>query len=239
MNIKSQIPNLITLSNLLCGTLAVYFVSQDNLPLAAVLILGGAFLDFFDGLAARMLGVSGEMGKQLDSLADLISFGLAPAFIAMHLAGAFANDSTFSIWAFTPIIIAPFAAYRLAKFNIDERQTSDFIGLASPSNAVFWLSIPLILAYSDTASGLGSAYLVFAESQIAVNIAALFISLLMVSELPFFSLKFKSLKWSGNELRFILIIGSLILLLFFGVQALPIILVLYFILSILHYLIKK
>ena len=125
------------------------------------------------------------MGKQLDSLADLISFGLAPAFIAMHLAGAFASDAAFSIWAFTPIIIAPFAAYRLAKFNIDERQTSDFIGLASPSNALFWLSIPLILAYSDTAYGLGSAYLDFRRIQIGMNIAALFISILMVSELRF------------------------------------------------------
>ncbi|NEN24933.1 CDP-diacylglycerol--serine O-phosphatidyltransferase [Cryomorpha ignava] len=239
MKVKYQIPNIITLSNLLCGAISVYFVTQGNLPLAAILILAGAFLDFFDGLAARLLGVSGEMGKQLDSLADLISFGLAPAFIAMHLAGAFANDVAFSIWAFTPIIIAPFAAYRLAKFNIDERQTTDFIGLASPSNALFWLSIPLILAYSNTSSGLGSVYLAFAESQISINIAALVISILMISEIRFFSLKFKSLKWTGNELRFILILGSLALLIAFGVQALPIILLLYFILSIIDYFIKK
>ena len=239
MNVKSQIPNVITLSNLLCGALSVYFVTQGNLPLAAILILGGAFLDFFDGLAARLLGVSGEMGKQLDSLADLISFGLAPAFIAMHLAGAFTENQEFSIWAFTPIIIAPFAAYRLAKFNIDERQTSDFIGLASPSNALFWLSIPLIIAYSDTSSGLGGLYLAFAESQVAVNIVALLFSILMVSEIRFFSLKFKSLKWTGNELRFILILGSLALLIIFGVQALPIILLLYFILSFIHHITRK
>lgn len=239
MKVKYQIPNIITLSNLLCGALSVYFVTQGNLPLAAILILAGAFLDFFDGLAARILGVSGEMGKQLDSLADLITFGLAPAFIAMHLAGAFENDAAFSIWAFTPIIIAPFAAYRLAKFNIDVRQTTDFIGLASPTNALFWLSIPLILAYSDTSSALGSVYLAFAESPVAVNIAALLFSILMISELRFFGLKFKSLKWSGNELRFILILGSLALLIAFGVQALPIILLLYFILSIIDYFIKK
>lgn len=239
MNVKNQIPNIITLSNLLCGALSVYFVSQDNLPLAAILILAGAFLDFFDGLSARLLGVSGEMGKQLDSLADVISFGLAPAFIAMHLAGAFNNDASFSLWAFTPIIIAPFAAYRLAKFNIDERQTSDFIGLASPTNALFWLSIPLILAYSDTTSGLGSMYLAFAESPLSINVAALIISILMVSELRFFGLKFKSLKWSGNELRYILVGGSIVFLIAFGVQALPIILLLYFLLSIIDYFIKK
>src|SRR5690554_1470482 len=106
MNIKSQIPNFITLGNLLCGTFSIYFVTQNNLPLAAILILAGAFLDFFDGLSARLLRVSGEMGKQLDSLADVISFGLAPAFIAIHLAGAFTEDVEFSIWAFIPVVIA-------------------------------------------------------------------------------------------------------------------------------------
>ena len=239
MNIKSQIPNVITLGNLLCGAFSVYFVTQNNLALAALLILAGAFLDFFDGMSARLLKVSGELGKQLDSLADLISFGLAPAFIAMHFAGAFANDVAFSIWAFTPVIIAPFAAYRLAKFNIDTRQTSDFIGMATPSNALFWLSIPLILAYSNTESGLGTVYLHFSESVLAVNIAAVFISILMVSEIRFFSLKFNSLKWSGNEFRYVLILSSIILLFVFHVQALPIILLLYFILSLIYHFTRK
>ena len=239
MNIKSQIPNLITLGNLLCGTFSVYFVTQNNISLAAILILAGAFLDFFDGMSARLLKVSGELGKQMDSLADLITFGLAPAFIAMHLAGAFATDVEFSIWTFTPVIIAPFAAYRLAKFNIDERQTSDFIGMATPSNALFWLSIPLILAYSNIDSGLGAMYLKFSESVLAVNIAALVISILMVSEIRFFSLKFKSLKWTGNEFRYVLIISSIILLIAFHVQALPIILLLYFILSLIYHFTRK
>lgn len=239
MNIKSQIPNIITLGNLLCGAFSVYFVTQNNLPLAAILILAGAFLDFFDGMSARLLNVSGELGKQLDSLADLITFGLAPAFIAMHFADAFKYNAVFSIWAFTPVIIAPFAAYRLAKFNIDERQTSDFIGMATPSNAVFWLSIPLILAYSNIDSGLGSMYLAFAESTLAINIAAVIVSILMVSEIRFFSLKFKSLKWTGNEFRFVLILSSIILLIAFHVQALPIILLLYFILSLIYHFTRK
>lgn len=239
MKLKSQIPNLITLSNLVFGTLAVLFVTRDQPHIAALLILGGAFFDFFDGLAARALGVSGDMGKQLDSLADLISFGLAPAFIAMHLAGAFIPDAAFSIWTYTPLIIAPFAAYRLAKFNIDERQTVDFIGLASPSNALFWLSIPLILHYSDTSSVLGEAYIAFANSVAGINIAALLFSILMVSEIRFFSLKFKSLKWKENAFRYVLILISIGFLLIFGVQAIPIILLLYLILALIYHFTQK
>lgn len=239
MNVKSQIPNLITLSNLLCGALAIYFVSVNNPALGAVFILGGAFLDFFDGLAARAIGVSGEMGKQLDSLADLVTFGLAPAFIAIYLTGAFETEAVFSIWKFTPLIIAPFAAYRLAKFNLDERQSVDFIGLASPSSALFWLSIPLILAFSDTSTGLGSLYLEFSESIVAINIAAVVLSILMVSEIRFFSLKFKSRKWADNSYKIILVAGSILLLLIFAVQAIPIILLLYFILSIIYHITQK
>lgn len=239
MKIKAQIPNLITLSNLLFGALAVFFVAHDQLHIAALLILLGAFFDFFDGMAARALGVTGEMGKQLDSLADLISFGLAPAFIAMHLAGAFEPNAVFSIWSFTPIIIAPFAAYRLAKFNIDERQSVDFIGLATPSNALFWLSIPLILTYSNTQTGLGGICLAFANSTLAVNIAAFVFSVLMVSEIRFFSLKFKSLKWRGNEFRFVVVLVSAVLLLIFGIQALPIILLLYLLLSLIYHFTQK
>ncbi len=239
MNAKSQIPNLITLSNLLCGALAIYFVSQNNPAIGALFILGGAFLDFFDGLAARTLGVSGEMGKQLDSLADMVSFGLAPAFIAIHLAGAFEPNAVFSVWNFTPLIIAPFAAYRLAKFNLDERQSVDFIGLASPSNALFWLSIPLIIAFTDTGMGLGSLYLEFSQSVIAINIAAVIFSVLMISEIRFFSLKFKSRKWSDNSFKIILVLVSILLLLIFGVQAIPIILLLYFILSIIYHITQK
>lgn len=239
MKVKSQIPNLITLSNLLCGALAIYFVSQNNPAFGALFILGGAFLDFFDGLAARALGVAGEMGKQLDSLADMVSFGLAPAFIAIYLAGAFEVADIFSLWKFTPIIIAPFAAYRLAKFNLDERQSVDFIGLASPSNALFWLSIPLILTFSDLSTSLGSLYLEFSQSVVAINIAAVILSVLMVSEIRFFSLKFKSRKWAENYYKIIFVAGSILLLLIFGVQAIPIILLLYFILSIIYHITRK
>lgn len=239
MKLQNQIPNLITLSNLLCGALAIYFVSQHNLALASILILAGAVLDFFDGMTARLLNVSGEMGKQLDSLADVITFGLAPAFIAIHLAGAYKPLDEINFWAFTPLVIAPFAAYRLAKFNIDTRQTVDFIGMASPSNALFWLSIPLILNYSDINSGIGHIYQDFAASPIAVNIAAFITGVLMVSEIKFFSLKFKSLKWNDNAYRYILIIASVILLVVLWVQALPIILFLYFILSLIYHFTHK
>lgn len=239
MKIKSQIPNLLTLGNLFLGVLAIYFISRGMAATASILILGGAFLDFFDGLAARMLGMAGEMGKQLDSLADVVSFGVAPAFIAADLAGLFAGEQHPAVLSFLPLIIAPFAAYRLAKFNIDTRQSVDFIGLATPSNALFWLGFPLIIAYSDTGSRLGQIYLSFTSSPVALSAVAVLISILMVSEIRFFSLKFKSLRWEGNVYRYVLLGAALILLGFFQVQALPIILLLYLILSLIYHFTQK
>ncbi|MCA1763339.1 MAG: CDP-diacylglycerol--serine O-phosphatidyltransferase [Cryomorphaceae bacterium] len=238
MNIKSQIPNFFTLSNLLCGAVAVFLVSQNELAIAAGLILLAAVFDFIDGFAARLLGVANDLGKQLDSLADLISFGLAPAFIAVHLAGGFEGD--FSILAFTPLLMAPFAAYRLGKFNIDDRQTDTFLGLPTPANALFWLSFPLILEFSGTGGDfLGEAYSAFLNSAAGIALASLAACLLMVSEIPMISLKFKSLKWKGNQSRIALIVIAVVFFSIFRVRALPIILLLYILLSIAESLITK
>lgn len=238
MNVKSQIPNFFTLSNLLCGAVAIFLVSQNELAVAAGLILLAAGFDFIDGFAARLLGVSNDLGKQLDSLADLISFGLAPAFIAVHLAGGFGNE--FSVINFVPLLIAPFAAYRLGKFNIDTRQTEKFLGLPTPANALFWLSFPLIIEFSTGEQGiLGQVYTAFLGSPVSIAMVSLAACFLMVSEIPMISLKFKNFKWSGNESRIILVGLTIVFLAIFQVQAPPIILLLYILLSIAESIITK
>lgn len=240
MNIKSQIPNLFTLSNLLSGLVAIYFVSTSKLEWASMCILIGAGFDFLDGMIARALGVSGDFGKQLDSLADMVTFGLAPSFIAMYLAGAFNPNLGFSLLAFAPAIMAPFSAYRLAKFNLDTRQTNSFIGVPTPANALFWLSIPLILSYTATnETALGQAYLYFANTDWLIGLVALAWSILLVCELPLLALKFKSFAIKENKFRYLLIIFSAILLALLWVQAIPIILLLYILLSVIESLIKK
>lgn len=235
MNWKSFIPNGITLGNLLCGVLAIYFSSQDNLTLAAFLILAAAFLDFFDGFSARLLQVSGPLGTQLDSLADLVSFGLAPAFIAANLAGAFLNTSTHSELSFIPFLIPAFAAFRLAKFNIDEEQRESFKGLPTPSNALFWLSIPLILEFGNSSEYPDMWIYAFANSTIAIGIAAIAIGFLMIGNFPLMALKFKSFSWTENKWKYILILSGLILLIVFQLAAIPIILLLYLIISTIYF----
>jgi CDP-diacylglycerol--serine O-phosphatidyltransferase len=238
MNIKAQIPNLITLGNLLCGALAIYFVSQGNPALASILILAAAFLDFFDGMSARLLKIDGELGKQLDSLADVISFGLAPAFIAISMTGVFNMESP-SVLAFVPLIMAAFSAYRLGKFNIDPRQEEAFIGLPTPSNALFWLAFPLIAEYQSGDGFLSGAYAGFMESTPIIVTASVILGVLLVSEIRLFSLKFKSFSWKGNEPKFILIGLSLILLVLIQLKAIPIIVLLYIIVSFIKNLISN
>ena len=229
MNLKSLIPNAFTIGNLFCGVGAVYFSSQGNLSLAALLILGGAFLDFFDGFAARMLNVPSELGLQLDSLSDMITFGIAPAFIAAHLAGAFDPDP--EIISLIPFSLAGFSAYRLAKFNIDKEQTDSFKGLPTPSNALLWLSIPLALEYLDKSNVLYNFFLDFTSNPLAIAILSVLIGMLMISNVRLLSLKFKSFGWKENQWRFVLIILSLLLLGLFSVGAVPFIITLYLIIS--------
>jgi CDP-diacylglycerol--serine O-phosphatidyltransferase len=234
MTLKSQIPNLFTLSNLLCGALAVYSITQDQLILAAYLILIAALFDFADGLVARLLHVPSELGKQLDSLADMVSFGLAPSFLALWMMGSLSRPLEFSwttVFAFLPLLMTAFSAYRLAKFNIDTRQSEQFIGMPTPANALLWLSFPLIAAATGPSEMLADAYNNFMNSEIAIVVASLICSVLMVSELPLLSLKFKNLKFSENSFRYALLGISGALLLLFWVQAIPIILILYLILS--------
>ena len=137
---KKIIPHVITSANLLCGCLAITQIAESNLLIASLLVLLGAFFDFFDGLAARVLKVGSELGAQLDSLADMITFGLVPAYLAFE----WLNQLDYSILNYSAFLIAIFSAVRLAKFNIDDRQSTSFIGVPTPANALFWISIPLI-----------------------------------------------------------------------------------------------
>lgn len=192
--IKRQIPNLITLCNLACGVLSVFAALVWVSPtLAALLICLGILFDFFDGMTARLLKVSSPMGKELDSLADVVTSGVAPAAILYRLTEqTFVNYGTQWMSVFF-LLIPLFAAYRLAKFNLDTRQSHSFLGLPVPSQALVWVGVAL--TYDR-------------PSAIAVLVVSLFLDILMVSELPLFSLKFnfKDLSWKTNSVQYIFLI---------------------------------
>ncbi len=223
---KKQIPNIITLLNLLCGVIAIIFVFyfKDN-KFASLFIVLGAVFDFFDGMTARALKVSSPIGVELDSLSDVISFGVAPSCIAFSLIG-FDNHGFIAL---IPLLMALFSSYRLAKFNLDTRQTTSFIGLPTPANAILWLSIPLI----DLQTRFHILYDIMSSVYFIVPVSVL-MCYLLVSEIPMFSLKFHNLKWKDNSLRFVFLILSAILLGVLWFAALPIIIILYIILSVIN-----
>ena len=206
MRIKNYIPNTITCLNLVSGCVASVMALEGNLMYAVVWIMLAAVFDFFDGFAARLLKAFSPIGKELDSLADVVSFGVAPGMILFVLLSWLAPtlplgglNEYIPYWAF---VIPAFSGLRLAKFNIDERQTTSFIGLPVPAHALFWSS----LGYSvqPLLPQGGVALLV------GLMALALVTSLLLVSEVPMFSLKIKSLAWKGNELRYILVACAVI-----------------------------
>lgn len=204
---KKQIPNLITCMNVISGTLAVFAAMHEQLMLAVVMILAGMVFDFFDGMTARLLHVKSEMGKELDSLADMVTFGLAPAILAFLLilrelpGGELANFSTWSCWEkialVCPLLIPPFSAYRLAKFNLDVRQSTSFIGMPTPANALFWVSLVLGSRYTP------EMYELLFGNVWVLPLCALFLSWLLISELPMFSLKISGFGWSENKVRYL------------------------------------
>ena len=225
--ITRHIPNTVTCCNLFSGCIASVMAFKGNYELAITFIIIGAVFDFFDGMLARLLKVSGPLGKELDSLADLISFGLAPGFMAMHFMlydSVFhgINDSYQIWWALSALLIPIFSALRLAKFNIDARQTTSFIGLPVPANALFWIGICQAgLQIEDKACGYAIVCLV------------ILFSFLLISEIPMFSLKFKNLKLKENYLRYLILIAAAIFLIFFGLAGLAATIGLYIILSLL------
>ena len=220
---SKHIPNLLTISNLICGCIALYFTFQGELVFTAYLIGLAAIFDFMDGAAARLLNISNPLGKELDSMADMVSFGLVPGSVVFHLL----EESTFSQYSFMALVIPIFSAYRLAKFNVYENQNENFIGFPTPANCLVFVSIPLITTFNSEST---IAYL-FEIPEILLIITIL-MSLALVSRINMFSLKFKNLKFQDNKFRFFLITMTIILLTWLEFSAIPIIILLYIMISI-------
>lgn len=260
-----NIPNLFTAANLLCGVFAIILSLAGRIDIAPFVIYLAAIFDFLDGFLARKLKVSGELGKQLDSLADMVTFGLAPGILMMvvmittiYIDGPFYSndfvshvhfqiqnwinavfynvpnsmDASIKYLPFVALFIPFMSMFRLAKFNLDVRQTDSFIGLPTPLNTIFFTFFPLVLwlnyetwKYDEGIFGyvFNSYFLVF---------LVLIMSILLIAELPLFSLKFKNFGWKANEIRYIFLILSGILILVFMVWAIPLIVFLQVILSI-------
>lgn len=221
MSIKKHIPNTITCCNLISGCIATYWAFCGNYEMALLFIIIGAVFDFFDGMSARLLGVSSPIGKELDSLADDITFGFAPSAIIFSYLCTFHIHLLFV--PFLAFVMAAFSALRLAKFNLDERQALGFIGLPTPANALFWGA--LIVGAGDWISTLPYApYLILLGTFIS--------SYLLIAEIPMFALKFKHWGWKGNEIKYIFILSCIPLLLLLRVSGIAIIIAWYILLSI-------
>ncbi len=242
IQIKNNIPNTITSLNLLSGIFSIVATFEGYPVWAGALILLAAFFDFIDGFSARLLNARSEIGKQLDSLADLVSFGLAPAVIVysffktvLLIANLEADDMIFSnlLILSIPFLITLFSAIRLAKFTIDSRQETEFIGLPTPANAIFFACLPIILSQYDL-----KAFFVILNLK-ALIIVVLIHSFLLVSPLPLFSLKIKSLSWKSNEYRYIFLIITIMMIIWLKYYAIPLIIWLYVLFGIVRYFVAK
>ncbi|MFT6191244.1 CDP-alcohol phosphatidyltransferase family protein [Polaribacter sp.] len=240
MNIKKHIPNLLTLGNLFCGTIATIFAVEGNFISAGLFVVVGILFDFLDGFVARLLKVSGELGKQLDSLADMVTSGVVPGVIMAKLIqnnlfdelNAF--DDSFIGMSLIGLLLTLGACYRLAKFNLDTRQSNSFIGLPTPAMSLFVISLPLIQEYSD---------IEFVQNLIRNNyfliVVTLLLTYLMNAEIPLFSLKFKDYSIRKNWIIYMFLISSLLLILILNYLSIPIIIILYIILSVIKNLTSK
>lgn len=227
---KKHLPNAITCLNLLSGCVGIVFAFQGELIIAGYAILIAAIFDFLDGMLVRLLNAYSEIGKELDSLADMVSFGVLPSVIIYQLFLQSPQLGSISTWLnFSAFLIAIFSALRLAKFNIDTRQSENFIGLPTPANALLISSFPMILDQGNffPASFILNPFFLF--------IFSLGMGILLVAEIPLISLKFKTIRLSNNILRYILVFSSLILLLIFKFTAVPIIIILYFLISLIQF----
>ena len=236
------VPNLITLLNLLCGSISVILVLQNYVLFAAILIFAAGVLDFLDGFAARLLKSYSDLGKSLDSLADMVSFGLAPSVIMYQLLFESLKinqpDLTLQnagpleiVILFSAFFITLFSGLRLAKFNIDERQSDSFIGVPTPANAFFIASIPfIILNFPAAENWILKIYVLLPLTFI--------LSFLLVSEIPLISLKFKSFKFSDNKPRYFLVIISVLFIVILKLSAFPLIFIGYLTISVINNMVK-
>jgi CDP-diacylglycerol--serine O-phosphatidyltransferase len=239
MKFTRHIPNTLTVFNLLCGLISITLTFEGNFVYASLFIFIAAVFDYLDGNAARLLKAYSELGKQLDSLADVVSFGVAPGImifqmINLQCAGSCNALERMHITPYFALLIPVCSALRLAKFNIDTRQEVNFIGLPTPANALFFASIPLVLfVQPDMFSLVKVDFLVtFFSNTRVLTILAVFFSYLLISDFKIFSMKIKSMAWEGNQLRFIFLALSLLLFILFSLSAIPMIIVLYVLISI-------
>lgn len=235
--IKKHIPNTITSLNLLSGCISIALAFEGYILFAVYMVFLAAIFDFMDGMSARLLKAYSVVGKELDSLSDVVSFGVAPSIIIFHMM----KISLFKtvhlppieyltllqvVFLIIPFFIAIISGVRLAKFNVDERQTENFIGLAVPASAIFFVSLYLVSLITTN-----EMLLSLLKNQYFLAVLSVLFSLLMVAELPMFSLKFKSLSLKGNKIRYIFIVLSVFLLISLHTLALPLIILLYILLS--------
>jgi len=238
MNIKAQIPNTLTIFNLLAGLVSITLVFDGNLVMASIFIFIAGVFDFLDGTAARLLNARSPLGKELDSLADLVSFGVAPGLIMYHLlslhcAGSCNSLERMHIIPYFALLIPVCSAIRLGKFNLDSRQEEYFIGLPTPANAFFFAAIPLVISLQPHIySILNLDFLItfFSNSRILAVLTILF-SYLLISDIPLFSMKFKTFDWKTNRIRFVFLMISFVMVFLFSLDAIPLIIASYILLS--------
>ena len=219
---KKHIPNIITSLNLFSGCIAILMILKGDFQSALYCVIASGIFDFFDGMVARLLHVKSLIGKELDSLADVISFGLVPGMVMFSL---LSKMDTYQFVPYLGFLITVFSALRLAKFNIDERQTSDFIGVNTPMNTFLVMSVPFLV----------ERYPEYINNLYVLISLILITSILLVSEIKLFSMKLSSLKWKDNKFKYAFLILSVILLITLKVLAIPVIFVFYIIFSILHF----
>lgn len=241
MNIQKAIPNLVTLANLFCGTLAAVYAVNNDFKMVAILVLAGIVFDFFDGFLARLLKVQSPLGKELDSLADAVTSGVVPGIVMFKLLGfdysspflssltsLFKGSQDIQFIQYAGLMLTLGAVYRLGRFNLDTRQTTQFFGLPTPAMSSFVVSLPLILMYSDI-----QWITDLVSNEVVLLIITLFLTILMNVDLPLFSLKVKGFNFQENKTQYIFIAVSLVLLLFLKIVAVPVIVLWYVGLSVL------
>jgi len=235
-----SVPNILTLINLFSGCMAVVFIFSFHIELMPYCVAVSLAADFFDGFAARFFKSATDVGKQLDSLADVVSFGLVPGLVLFQMlfqsystGSEFYSNPKIYLYSSPAFLVTLFSALRLAKFNVDTRQTEGFLGLATPAATIFIIGMLLVL--NNNSFGLG--HLVF--DKVVVYAVILVISALMVSDIPMFAFKFKSFGWKGNEIVYLFIILSLILMATLKFAAISLIVILYILVSIVKQAIEQ
>ncbi len=233
MKIKKHIPNFLTLLNLLCGCIAIVFCSDSQFDIAFYFVCLGIFFDFFDGFFARKFGVSGPLGVQLDSLADMVTSGVAPGYVMFKLLYANNYDSCVYL-PYLGFIITLGACYRLANFNIDTRQSNSFIGLPTPANTLFIMSLPLVIAECQ--------FLALSEilsSKWVLLMITLLSAYIMNAEVPLFSLKIKNFSFQKYKLQIGFLVTSIIMIATLKFLAIPLIIITYVLVSALNNILVK